>query len=147
MPLVASMRQLQIMLLWFRKITSKLVIQSFVAVAVIVGIFGLCVLFKAAAGELNVSLTVTLTTLQCLFCSFFLVFVAFKYLGKVYHTSVTEQPQGQHARNNKYLRKFLGSCSVQKIYIGDINFFENGTCLVISNYIIDQAVGLLLLNG
>lgn len=146
LPLISSFRQLQLMLLWFREITSQLVIQTIAGVAVIVGVFGLFVVFKATAGKLEMPWLVTFFTVQCLLCCLFLIVVAFKYLGKIYHTSVIEKAKVCQPKRNKLLRTFVASCPVQRIYIGQLNYLENGTSLIISNYVIEQAVSLLLLN-
>lgn len=145
-PLVQSFRMIQLMLNWFREISSQLVIQTIAGVAVIVGVFGLFVILKAGAGKLDMPWPITLLTVQCFSCCVFLVIVAFKYLGKIYHTSVNEQAKVCVANKNKLLRSFITSCPVQRIYIGQINYFENGTSLIITDYVINQAVSLLLLN-
>ncbi len=75
-----------------------------------------------------------------------LTMVIFGNLGRVYGASAISR---EEIRTNKtimrkrHYRKFATACPILKVFIGDQNYLEPSTTLVIEEYVVDNLIGVL----
>lgn len=137
-------RQIQIMLAEFRNIYSTRAILPKVFGMVIVQITMAFIWIDLCRREeqMHVVAIGVLCSVQLLLMCLF----GFGTLGKVYGASVSSREEiraNKTAMRRKQYRKFVKACPLLKINIGDQNFLEPSTPLVMEEFIVDNLIGVL----
>lgn len=140
-------RQIQIMLAEFRSMYSAMTIfpASFCLVVMQVAIsfmwIDVCRQGKAKEQIIVVAIGM-LISLEL----FILTLIVFGSLGKVYGASTNSRQEirrNKRSMGKKQYRKFVMACPLVKVFIGDQNFVEPSSTLVIEEFVVDNLIGVL----
>lgn len=142
-------RQIQVMLVEFRRLYSSKIVSAAAVGIVILQItmaylwIDLCRQGKAQEQALIVGIGI-FVSIEIATISTFL----FGNLGKVYAAATASKEEiraNKVAMMRKEYRKFAKACPVLKIYLGDQNYLEPSTSLVFEEFVLDNLIGLLVI--
>lgn len=139
-------RQIQVMLSEFRNIYSTKAILPKVFGMVIVKITMAFIWIDLSRRENSDSKHIVAIGAFCSVQLLLMCLYGFGTLGKVYGASTSSREEirtNKTAMRRKHYRKFVMACPLLKINIGDQNFLEPSTPLVMEEFIVDNLIGVL----
>lgn len=147
--IILGYRKIQLMFLLHRKIYANAAIPSMVTLMTILnvlGIYNACMIISGkTANDFESPWQLKFVSVYGSLISSLVIMIGFLYLGKVHRTSVVAKAKLHKTKRSIELRRFLVACPIQKIFFGDLNYFETTTSLEIQEFAFEKTAALFLL--
>ncbi len=142
-------RQLQVMAIQYRLNHSQFQIGFAIPSLIALQTISLYNTISLISGkDTGASIWYNLLYAWCGVVCFFMIIYVFGILADVYNVSngVQKQINGTHdLKRNKWFKRWIKSCPALRIYFGGSNFLDRLTPLNFQDFVINQTVGLMLL--